>query len=165
MSDREAWEKFLPGYKARQAVAATVPAVQQAAAKRRAPVSPAARAIRAGAKAALAKPLEFDDFQRLCMADGLPCPAREHMFHMKRRWRFDYAFIEQRLAVESEGGIHHARAGLTDPAAFAHASADGILRDMEKGNAAILEGWRVLRYTPAQLLSGAVAEIHQALAA
>lgn len=105
----------------------------------------------------------FDPFVALCVADGLPEPCREYPFHPDRRWRFDYAWPRFLVAVEKEGGLGHARGGLTTPAAFAHASADGILRDMEKGNAAVQLGWRLLRFTPQQLLAGAVAQIAELL--
>ena len=37
---------------------------------------------------------------------GLPeTPIREHKFHPVRRWRFDLAFLENKLAIEIEGGV------------------------------------------------------------
>ncbi len=96
-----------------------------------------------------------DDFIRLCLADGLPEPVREYPFHGTRKWRFDYAWPRFRVAVEREGGLWSKEAG----AKAAHAMPLAILRDMAKGNAAAILGWRVLRYTPEQLLQGAVAEL------
>lgn len=67
-----------------------------------------------------------------------PQPEREFRFHPVRRWRFDFAWPAYRLAVEIDGGIfvngRHGR-GLQFSA------------DCEKLNAAVLLGWRVLRYT------------------
>jgi len=37
---------------------------------------------------------------------GLPDPITELVFHPKRKWRFDYAWEEQKLALEIHGGIH-----------------------------------------------------------
>ncbi len=78
----------------------------------------------------------------LCRAAGLPVPVAEHRFAPPRRWRFDYAWPEQKVAVEIDGG------------AFVqgrHTRGAGFVKDMEKSNAAVLAGWRVLRYTPQQL--------------
>ena len=37
---------------------------------------------------------------------GFPDPTTELLFHPKRKWRFDYAWEEQKLALEVHGGIH-----------------------------------------------------------
>ncbi|NYZ70022.1 hypothetical protein H0A36_28820, partial [Endozoicomonas sp. SM1973] len=34
----------------------------------------------------------------------LPKPVTEYKFHPKRRWRFDFAWPDKKLAVEVEGG-------------------------------------------------------------
>lgn len=36
---------------------------------------------------------------------GLSAPEPEHRFHESRRWRFDYAWPEHRVALEVEGGV------------------------------------------------------------
>jgi hypothetical protein len=68
-----------------------------------------------------------------------------------RRWCFDVAFVPERVAVEVEGGIFR-RTGDEKPCPTckqvrkgAHASVAGILRDIEKYNAAVMLGWRVYR--------------------
>lgn len=70
--------------------------------------------------------------------EGLPLPVTEYRFHPTRRWRFDLAWVDQKLAVEFEGGTwvfgRHNR-----PA--------GYEADVIKYNAALLLGWRVLRFT------------------
>lgn len=83
-----------------------------------------------------------------CKVAGLPIPEREYRFHPTRRWRFDLAWPSDlfRLALEVDGGMYSARSG--------HRSYTGVLRDIEKINAATLLGWRVLRCTPAQVKSG-----------
>jgi len=63
----------------------------------------------------------------------------EYQFHNKRKFKFDYAFVDKKIAVEQEGGIFTKQA---------HGSITGILRDMEKYNLAVECGWRVLRYVP-----------------
>jgi len=82
-----------------------------------------------------------DAFQALCVAEGLPKPIPEFLFHPVRKWRFDYAFLVNRVAVEVEGGIWRGDRG-------AHGRPLNILRDMEKYNASVLLGWRLLRTTP-----------------
>src|SRR5690606_39740371 len=39
-------------------------------------------------------------------AHKLPEPVREYRFHPERRWRFDFAWPDLRVAAEVEGGIH-----------------------------------------------------------
>ena len=93
-------------------------------------------------------------FPTLCVAAGLPPPVAEHRFHPVRRWRFDFAWPEKRLAVEVEGGVF---------VQGRHARGAGIRADIEKYNAAVLMGWRVLRYLPEQL-HAATADVREALA-
>lgn len=79
-----------------------------------------------------------------CRAEKLN-PVREFIFHHTRKWRFDFYFPEQRLAVEIEGGL---RAG------GRHQRIAGFTDDAEKYNQATSMGIRVLRYTPAMVLAG-----------
>jgi very-short-patch-repair endonuclease len=72
-------------------------------------------------------------------------PAREFRFHPLRRWRFDFAFPDVKLAVEVEGGTW---------AGGRHNRGAGMAEDMNKYNAATLAGWRVLRYTTEMVQSG-----------
>jgi very-short-patch-repair endonuclease len=65
-------------------------------------------------------------------------PVREYVFHSTRKWRFDFAFVEQKIAIEVEGRGRHQSDG-------------GFAKDAEKYNAAAKLGWRVLRYTPAMV--------------
>lgn len=88
------------------------------------------------------------DFQ--CRAIGLPPPVGEYRFHPVRRWRFDWAFIAQKLAVEVEGGVF---------IQGRHSRGAGMVKDMEKYNAATTAGWRILRVTPKQIASGEALDI------
>lgn len=63
----------------------------------------------------------------------------EVKFHPSRQWRFDLADKENKIAVEIEGGIW---------TRGAHGRGTGIMRDIEKYNAAQSLGWRVYRTTP-----------------
>jgi very-short-patch-repair endonuclease len=67
----------------------------------------------------------------------------EHRFHSVRRWRFDYAVPEIKLAVEYNG--HGGFIGKSG--ASGHSSIKGITNDAEKMNSAIAGGWRVLAFT------------------
>lgn len=78
-------------------------------------------------------------------------PEHEFARLIGRGWAFDIAFLKERVAVEIEGGIFK-RTGDEQPCPLcrqvkkgAHASVSGILRDIEKYNAAMILGWRVFR--------------------
>ena len=75
-------------------------------------------------------------------------PEREYRFAPPRRWRFDFAWPPIKVAAEVEGGHYsggHKR----------YAAADS---DCEKANAAVMAGWRVLRFTPAMVERGEAIE-------
>ena len=79
-----------------------------------------------------------------CAWAGLPVPVAEHRF-CERRWRFDFAFIGEKVAVEIEGGVW---------TGGRHVRGKGYTNDMEKLNRAAAMGWTVLRFTPDQVRSG-----------
>jgi very-short-patch-repair endonuclease len=62
----------------------------------------------------------------------------EHKFHPTRKWRFDFAHIEKRVAIEIEGGTWM-QGG--------HSRGRGYQEDCEKYNEAVRLGWRVFRLT------------------
>lgn len=76
---------------------------------------------------------------------GFPDPATELLFHPKRKWRFDYAWEEQKLALEVHGGIH---------SGGRHTRGKGFVEDRAKMNEATLLGWTVLEVTPEHIKSG-----------
>lgn len=61
----------------------------------------------------------------------------EYKFHPTRRWRFDFADADKKIAVECEGGIF---------SNGRHTRGIGYLNDTEKYNQAQILGWKVLRY-------------------
>lgn len=77
---------------------------------------------------------------------NLPAPEREYKFHATRRWRFDFAWPERKIAVEVEGGKW---------TRGRHQRPDGFEKDAEKYNAAALAGWFVYRVTADMIASGA----------
>lgn len=81
---------------------------------------------------------------------GLPTPRPEYAFHPERKWRFDFAWIEQQVALEVEGGIF---------TGGAHGSIGGALRDIEKYSEAAAYGWRILRCLPQNLCTSEVAAL------
>lgn len=86
-------------------------------------------------------------FQQVLKDEGLPSPTPEHTFHPRQKWRFDYAFVPQKVAVEIEGGVL-----LTTKTGRSkgHAHPKRFFSDMEKYSEAGAMGWRVLRFTPNQ---------------
>lgn len=83
-------------------------------------------------------------FPRSCKSHGLPEPVAELRFAPPRRWRFDWAWPDNKVALEVEGGVW---------TRGRHTRGAGFIKDMEKYNAATVLGWRVLRCVPGELLS------------
>jgi len=78
---------------------------------------------------------------------------REYRFHPKRKWRFDFADVENKIAIECEGGIY---------SGGRHTRGKGYEGDCEKYNQATIMGWKILRYTSKFIANGeAVNEIKQ----
>ena len=81
-------------------------------------------------------------------AMGLPAPKLEHPFARyadpPRKFRFDYAWISERIALEVQGGTwingRHSRGGA----------------DHEKMNLAQVMGWDVYQCTPQELKKGTI---------
>ena len=90
-------------------------------------------------------------------AAGLPMPEREYRAVKGRMFRFDFAWTapNHRLLVEVNGGTY---------TKGAHSTGQGIARDYEKANLAVLQGWRVLSFDGKSVKSGeAVETIRKAL--
>lgn len=81
-----------------------------------------------------------------CRAFGLPEPLREVEFYPGRKWRFDFAWPDKKLAVEVEGGTNFGRSR--------HSKGAGFERDAAKYNRASRMGWIVLRYSTRMVTSG-----------
>lgn len=76
---------------------------------------------------------------------GLIGVKREYQFHPTRKWRFDFALPEIKVAVECQGGIF--TYGGHNRGAF-------MLKEYEKLNTAAEMGWRVLFAGTSKTLSG-----------
>ena len=72
----------------------------------------------------------------------LPRPVMQHRFCHARKWRFDFCWPDEKLAVEIQGGSFvnggHNRAGQQQ-------------KDYEKQRAAVRLGWRVLPFNTIDL--------------
>jgi very-short-patch-repair endonuclease len=103
-----------------------------------------------------------EEFYRQIQLLGLPLPGREYKFArdivgqgkgIRKRlqeaglqdWRFDFAWVYLKLAVEIEGGVW---------SRGRHVRGSGYISDMRKYNAAQLAGWTVLRYDSESVASG-----------
>lgn len=65
---------------------------------------------------------------------------REFKFLPGRRFRFDFMILGSGVALEIDGAVHRIKGRFTG--------------DREKGNLALLHGWRVLHVSPSQVKSG-----------
>lgn len=72
-------------------------------------------------------------------------PEREFHFMDGRKWRADFAFVDEKILVEIEGGVF-TRGGHTRGAAYT--------KNCQKYNHAALLGYRILRFTTDQVLNG-----------
>lgn len=90
-------------------------------------------------------------FDHQCAFAHLPVPVAEYCFAREtegRRWRVDWCFVQQRIALEVEGGYAQPdRPGR-------HTRTRGFLNDMEKYNSLACHGFRLLRVTPRQMADG-----------
>lgn len=64
--------------------------------------------------------------------------VKEYKFHDVRKWRFDYAFPDQKVAVEVDGAVW---------TQGRHTRGAGYVNDLEKLNTAASMGWLILRIT------------------
>jgi very-short-patch-repair endonuclease len=80
-------------------------------------------------------------------------PVREYRFSPPRRWRFDFAWPTQMVAVEIEGLVFRGKSR--------HTTQNGYIKDCEKYNAAVEKGWHVLRYTQVDLRKRPVQVLEQ----
>jgi len=76
---------------------------------------------------------------------GIGGYVTEHRFHPVRKWRFDFAWLDQSIAVEIEGGTW---------SGGRHTRGSGFEADCEKYNEAAAIGWTVFRFTGKMVKSG-----------
>ena len=90
------------------------------------------------------KALLLTTINRHNMAEGneeiqilVPDTKGEVIFHDVRGWRFDYAYLDKKVAVEIHGGIF---------SKGRHVRPLGYMEDRDKVNEAQLHGWIVLEF-------------------
>jgi len=76
---------------------------------------------------------------------GLSSVTREFRFDSARRWRFDFAWPDLKVAVEIEGGVW---------TEGGHTRGAGYVADLEKYNAAVAQGWRLFRFHEGTVKNG-----------
>lgn len=87
------------------------------------------------------KPDLSDEFKFILkLSKHIPAPETEYMFHPTRKWRFDFAWPEKKIAVECDGIIWKAGGGRHN-----------MDSDRDKINNAVIMGWKVLRFSGAQI--------------
>ena len=80
----------------------------------------------------------------------IPTPVAEYRFAPPRRWRLDFAWPEEKLALEVEGGVW---------TGGRHTRGSGFIKDMEKYNALTMMRWYLFRVTPTQIKNGEAAAL------
>lgn len=73
-------------------------------------------------------------------------PMREAELIPGRKWRFDFYFPKDNLAVEIEGATKYGRSR--------HSRGEGFEEDCRKYNAASLQGIKLLRFTTEMVIAG-----------
>jgi len=88
--------------------------------------------------------------QQHCEAERLRVPVLEYKFLKDRKFRFDLAWVDLKIACEIDGMVHRIK--------------KQWLSDMEKMNLARENGWSVVHVTPKMISTGqAIALIRRAL--
>ena len=86
-------------------------------------------------------------FHQLCVVVGLPMPTQEYRFAAPRRWRWDFAWPDRKVALEVNGGVW---------IRGKHSRGKGQVNDFAKWSEGAAQGWLVLHTTPALLESTTV---------
>lgn len=80
-----------------------------------------------------------------CRDNDLPTPVPEHAFYSGRRWRFDVAWVDEKIAIDIQGGTW-VQGG--------HSRGKGHENDCEKLCEAVVLGWRFILVTYKQISTG-----------
>lgn len=105
--------------------------------------SPAARHLDAERRRTDREHLENQFLHILaCQGDHFPAPVRQYQFAKPRKWAFDFSWVDQKVAVEIDGGLH---------IQGRHQRPEGFTSDQDKMNQAALMGWRVGRFGASHL--------------
>jgi len=110
--------------------------------------APAAERLPAGKRSKKSKKSEAEKLfaEQLARVPNLTFVQQLHFAKtIKRRWRFDFAFPEFKVAVEIDGVVMKQIGGKWFTMGR-HADVTGMRGDCMKGNAAIMYGWAVLHF-------------------
>lgn len=77
-----------------------------------------------------------DDLLAILKRAGFPDPVREYEFFPSRKWRFDCAWVDVKIALEFEGAAH---------TGGRHTRGPGYTSDCVKYSRAAICGWIVIR--------------------
>lgn len=119
----------------------------------------------------MSKPMTIDEARKLakseqrtslqdkfltCWRGDCPTPVAEYRFHPTRKWRFDFAWPEHKVAVELHGGAF---------VQGAHVRGQHQASDFDKLNQAMLLGWKVLQFNTLHCkdMAGVVLIVRQAI--
>jgi very-short-patch-repair endonuclease len=110
---------------------------------------------------------------------GLPVPEVEYLFYPGRKWRIDYAWVSERMAVEIEGGLfsrtltcHRCKEQVMtrdkngEMRVFKFGGAHSSSRfksDIMKYNHLSLEGWTLLRFEPEGIQFSFIVDLYKKL--
>jgi hypothetical protein len=86
-------------------------------------------------------------FEAYLKGQGIGGWCREYEFYPGRKWRFDFAWVDYKIAVELQGGLF---------SGGRHNQGGAMRKEYEKMNAASREGWRVLHYCEPNGVAGMV---------
>ncbi len=75
----------------------------------------------------------------------------EFRFDPSRKWAFDWAYVEAKIAVEYEGGTF---------SGGGHVRGRGYSGNCEKYNSAACQGWVILRYTADMIKRDKMGVVH-----
>lgn len=93
---------------------------------------------------------EWEDYLHRQILDAkFPEPVREYKFLKTRRFRFDFAWPEHKIATEMHGGVWNGGG---------HVRPIGFMNDREKMNLAVIDGWAVFEVTSQHVNSGQAME-------
>lgn len=83
---------------------------------------------------------------------------REYRFHPTRRWRFDFAIPDIKIAIEVEGITCYGKNRDGSMKLGRHQTKKGFEADLEKYREAMKLGWNIFRCSPDMVKSGKAIE-------
>jgi very-short-patch-repair endonuclease len=94
----------------------------------------------------------FQTYWGMLSTEQYADPVTEFRFAPPRKFRFDLAWPDLKIAVELEGGVY---------SGGRHTRGKGFENDCEKYNLAALNNWLVVRYTSNMLKNDPISVIRQ----